>query len=163
MAYIFAILLGYFLGCSSFAYYISKLKKIDIRQFGSKNLGAANSTYVLGWKYGVMVGIHDIGKAIIAVLLTKHLFPDAHYATATAGVACVIGHIFPPPLKFKGGKGFASFLGLTIALNWKCALIAVILLVAISLITDYLVMGTFATVSMVPIYMGFTSKNPVCP
>lgn len=163
MAYLFALAVGYLLGCSNMALYICKLKKIDIRKSGSGNLGAANSTIVLGWKYGILVGAHDIGKAIIAVLLSKLLFPVELYVGAAAGVACVIGHIFPLPVKFKGGKGFASFLGLTVALNWKFALVVLALVVLITLITDYLVAGTLTTIFVVPVYMGISTHNLILP
>ena len=159
MAYLFALAVGYWLGCSHMALNISKWKHIDIRKAGSSNLGAANSTIVLGWRCGILVGLHDIGKAVVAVLLTKYLFPDSLYAGVTAGVACVIGHIFPLPLKFRGGKGFASFIGLTVALNWKLALIVAVLIVVITVITDYLVAGTLTTIVVVPTYMGITTQN----
>ena len=163
MGYLFAIIIGYLLGCSNLALYICKGKKLDIRNSGSANLGAANSTIVLGWKWGVLVGIHDIGKAIVAVLLTRILFPYSIYADAVAGVACVLGHIFPFYLKFKGGKGFASYLGLVIALNWKFALIVLALVVLITVITDYLVLGTLTTITLVPIYLGIQQQTILLP
>ena len=159
MGYAFAILVGYLLGCSNMALYICKAKKFDIRNAGSANLGAANSTIVLGWKWGILVGVHDIGKAILAVVLTRLLFPTAIYADAVAGVACVLGHIFPVFLKFKGGKGFASYLGMTLALNWKFALIILVLVVLITVITDYLVAATLTTITVVPVYMGIAGQN----
>ena len=105
MAYFLAIGLGYLLGCSNMAYWLSRIKNVDIRKNGSGNLGASNATVLLGWGAGVIVALHDIGKAVLAVILTKLLFPEAEYAAAAAGVACVLGHIFPFYLKFKGGKG----------------------------------------------------------
>ena len=111
MRYILPVLLGYLLGCSHMAYYIGKLKKLDIRSAGSGNLGASNATVLFGWGSGVLVAVHDIGKAFAAVLLAKWLFPDLEYAGAAAGVACVLGHIFPFYLEFKGGKGLASYYG----------------------------------------------------
>lgn len=163
MGYLFAVLVGYLLGCSNMALYICKAKKIDIRSAGSSNLGAANATITLGWKAGILVGAHDIGKAVLAVLLTRLLFPSAVYADAAAGVACVLGHIFPFYLKFKGGKGFASYLGMTLALNWKFALVVLALVVVITLITDYLVMGTLTTITVVPVYMGIANQSIVLP
>ena len=123
MAYFIVILVGYLLGSSSMSYYISQFKKVEIRDKGSKNLGASNTMMVLGWKYGLLVGIHDIGKSILAVVLAKHFFPDLELVGFLAGVASVLGHIYPFYLKFKGGKGFASYFGMTLALNWKLALI----------------------------------------
>lgn len=163
MGYLFAILVGYLLGCSNLAFYISKAKKLDIRQSGSANLGAANSTIVLGWKWGVLVGAHDIAKAILSVILTRLLFPAAEYAPAAAGVACVLGHIYPFYLKFKGGKGFASYLGMVIALNWKFALVILALVILITVITDYLVLGTLTTITLSPIYFGIHHQSILLP
>lgn len=154
MKYILIILAGYFLGCSNMAFYISKLKHADLRGSGTGNLGASNAVVLLGWKAGVLTAIHDVGKAFLAVLLAKWLFPDLTYAGAAAGVACVLGHIFPCWLKFRGGKGFASYWGMTLALNWKLALIIAAAVIAVTIITDYIVCGTLTTIITVPIYLG---------
>ena len=154
MGYFLSALMGYLLGCSNLAYYISKLAKKDIRKDGSGNLGASNATVLFGWKAGVSVALHDIGKALLAALLAKWLFPELEFAGAAAGVAAVLGHIFPFYLKFKGGKGTAAFFGLTIALNWKLALAAAIILLLATLITDYIVIGTFSVIATVPAYIG---------
>ena len=79
-----------------------------VLEMWSGNLGTSNATILLGLGPGVVVGIHDIGKAAVAVLLAEFFFPQLEYAGAVAGVACVMGHIFPALLKFKGGKGIAS-------------------------------------------------------
>lgn len=159
MGYFIAALLGYILGCSNLAYYISKAAKKDIRQSGTGNLGASNATVLFGWKAGVFVAIHDIGKAVLAVILTKALFSDLENAGAAAGVAAVLGHIFPFYLKFKGGKGTASFLGLTLALNWRLALAVIAILVLATILTDYIVIGTFSAIVTVPVYVGFFAHN----
>lgn len=161
MGYFFVSLLGYLLGCSNLAYYISKAARKDIRKDGSGNLGASNATILFGWKAGASVAVHDVGKAVLAVILAKGLFPNLEYAGAAAGVAAVLGHIFPFYLKFKGGKGTASFLGLTLALNWRLALAVVLLLVLATIITDYIVIGTFSAIVVVPAYMGFVLQNLV--
>ena len=161
MGYFFVSLLGYLLGCSNLAYYISKAARKDIRKDGSGNLGASNATILFGWKAGASVAVHDVGKAVLAVILAKGLFPNLEYAGAAAGVAAVLGHIFPFYLKFKGGKGTASFLGLTLALNWRLALAVVLLLVLATIITDYIVIGTFSAIVVVPAYMGFFLQNLV--
>ena len=69
-------------------------------------------------------------------------------------VSCVIGHIFPFYLKFKGGKGLASYIGMTIALDWKFAIGLIILCAILTLITDYVVTATFTTIVAVPAYIG---------
>lgn len=159
MGYLVAIILGYLLGCSNLAYYISRASKKDIRQSGTGNLGASNATVLFGWKAGVAVAMHDAGKALLAVILAKLLFPELENVGAVAGVAAVLGHIFPFYLKFKGGKGTASFVGLTLALNWKLALAVLAILVLATIITDYIVIGTFSIIVTVPVYMGFFVHN----
>ena len=138
MSYLSAILIGYVLGCSNMAYWLSLIKHVDIRKNGSGNLGASNATVLLGWGAGVLVAVHDIGKAVLAVILAKLLFPEAEAVGAVAGVACVMGHIFPFYLKFKGGKGLASFWGLILALNWKVALAMLLLGILITVVTDFI-------------------------
>lgn len=157
MAYVFAALIGYFLGCSNMAYYLAKLKGVDLNTGGSGNPGASNATILMGWKVGVTVGIHDIGKAILAVILVKLIFPDTYSIAETAGVACIMGHIFPVFLRFKGGKGFASYIGMMVALNWKAAIVILIGVVLITLITDYIVCGTTWTIVGLPAYMAFSN------
>lgn len=156
MGYIFCILAGYLLGCSNMAFYIAKWKKADLRRAGSGNLGASNATILLGWRAGILVALHDIGKSVIAVLTAQLLFPDLVHAGAVAGVASVLGHVFPFYLKFKGGKGFASYLGMTLALHWRLALILVAVILVVTFVTDYIVCGTVATIVTVPIYLGIT-------
>ncbi len=159
MAYVLAAILGYLLGCSSMAYYIGKLKKKDIRTAGSGNLGASNATVLFGWGAGVTVALHDIGKAVLAVLLAKWLFPQAEYAGAAAGVSCVLGHIFPFYLKFRGGKGLASYFGMTLALNWRLALIVAAVILLATLITDFISVGALSSIVVVPAYTALVSHN----
>ncbi len=159
MAYGFAIILGYLLGCSSMAYYIGKLKKKDIRTAGSGNLGASNATVLFGWGAGVAVAVHDIGKAVLAVLLAKWLFPEAQYAGAAAGVACVIGHIFPFYLGFRGGKGLASYFGVALALNWKLALVLGAVIVLATVITDFISVGALGSIVVAPVYLGVMDRD----
>ncbi len=151
MSYLLAALLGYFLGCSNMAYWLGLIKKVDIRNNGSGNLGASNATVLLGWKAGILVAFHDIGKAVLAVVLAKLLFPGLEAVGAAAGVACVLGHIFPFYLKFKGGKGLASFFGTVLALNWKIGILIGLLLVIITLVTDFISLGTLTVSVAAPV------------
>ena len=159
MGYILSVVMGYLLGCSNLAYYISRAAKKDIRQSGSGNLGASNATILLGWKAGVAVAVHDAGKALLAVILANVFFYNLEHVGAVAGVAAVLGHIFPFYLKFKGGKGTASFIGMTLALNWKLALAVLAVMVLATILTDYLVIGTFSAIAAVPAYMGVFVQN----
>ena len=159
LLYILVIVGAYLLGCSNMALYISRIKKVDPRAGGSGNLGASNATALMGWRVGIVVAIHDIGKATLAVILARALFPDLVYIGAAAGVACVLGHIFPFYLKFRGGKGFASYIGMTLALNWKLALVIMALVLLVTVITDYIVVGTTLTILSVPVYLGVAEHS----
>ena len=159
MAYLFAALLGYLLGCSNMALYLSKWKQIDFRSKGSGNLGASNAVIRLGWLAGVLVGAHDIGKALLAVYITKWLLPGQEYAAAAAGVACVLGHIFPFYLKFRGGKGFASYVGMIFALDWKISLAIILMIFVVTLITDYIVAATVMTTVSAPLSLGLCQRK----
>lgn len=159
MGYVIALVGAYLMGSSNLAYFLSKLKKVDLKADGSGNLGASNATILLGWWSGILVGAHDIGKAALAVLLAEWIFPDLPYIGAAAGVASVLGHIFPFYLKFKGGKGFASFLSMTLALNWKLALVIMAVVVIVTVITDYIVIGTATTVITVPVAEGILTRS----
>ena len=156
MGYFFAAVLGYLLGCANLALVLAKRKNVNLTAAGSGNPGASNVTVLLGWRAGILVAIHDVGKALLAVLLAQLLFPETAHAGMVAGVACVLGHIFPFCRKFRGGKGFASYLGMTLALNWKFALIILVAVVLVTVITDYIVCGTLTTILSVPVYMGIT-------
>ena len=156
MHYLISAFLGYLLGCSNMALYLSKCNGVDVRKGGSGNLGASNVTMQLGWGAGVLTAVHDIGKAVLSVVLVRILFPGVEHAGVLAGAASVLGHMFPFYLKFRGGKGFASYLGMILALNWKFALVILILVAAVTMITDYIVAGTTLTVLASPVYMGIT-------
>lgn len=158
MTYFIIILIGYLIGTSNMATYLAALKKVDLRTGGSGNPGASNAMILMGWKAGILVGLHDIGKAAAAVLLARYLFPETVLAGVVAGVACVFGHMFPFYLRFRGGKGFASYLGMTLALHWKFALVLMLAVVIITLVTDYIVLGTMTTVISLPIYCAITQN-----
>ena len=161
MRYILIALLSYVVGSSSMAFYIGKLNKVDIKGQGSRNYGASNTMMLMGWKAGILVGVHDIGKGLLTVLLAKYFCPDLEYAGAVAGVACVLGHIFPFYLNFDGGKGFATYIGMMIGLDIKLAIVVVIILLVVAFITDYIVSGTMCTITLVPLYYGLLKQSYV--
>ena len=156
LLYIAILLLAYLMGCSNMALYLSKYKGVDLRAAGSGNLGASNAMILMGWGPGIIVAVHDIGKALLAVVLARHFGQGLPFIGAAAGVACVLGHMFPFFLRFRGGKGFASYLGMTLALNWKFALLVMVIVALVTLISDYIVVGTVTSVILVPAYMAFT-------
>ena len=159
MAYILAILGGYLLGCSNMAYWLAKGRGVDLRSGGSGNLGASNAVTMMGWKAGVITALHDGAKAFLAVLLFRFAFRDLEAIGTVAGVAAVYGHIFPFYLKFKGGKGLASYVGLLVALNWKLAIALFVVLAIATVVTDYIVVGTVLVVVIAPIFYAVTGDG----
>ena len=156
--YILTVLGGYLLGCSSMAYYVSRWKKVNLSTNGSGNLGASNTTILLGWRMGILVALHDIFKGAAAVLLAKWLLPDLTYAPVAAGCACVMGHMYPFYLKGKGGKGFASYMGMLLALDWRLGLALIGISLLVTFLSDYIVVGTLTTVVVGPVWIGFTQS-----
>ena len=163
MEYILVIALSYLVGSSNMAKYIAAVKKVDLSVGGSGNPGASNAVILMGWSAGVLTAVHDIGKAALAVVLARLVFPDLPHIGAAAGVAAVLGHIYPFWMKFKGGKGFASYLGMTIALHWKFAIVVLLLVVVVTLVTDYIVAATTTTIIIVPIGLGVLTQSIVLP
>ena len=159
MPFAVAILIGYLIGCFNLALIISKIKKVDLRNTGTKNLGASNTFITFGKGLGVLVGACDIFKCTLVVILVRLIFPETDYLTYITGIACVFGHMFPFYLKFKGGKGFASFLGMSLGIHWKYFIVIGICIILITLITKYIVLATMTTVISYPIYLFFDTGN----
>ncbi len=114
------LILAFLSGSIPFAVIISKLKGTDIRKAGSGNPGATNVARTLGFKYGIVVLLLDMAKAAIPAFMASK---TTIYYGWIAGSLAVLGHIFSPFLKFKGGKGVASLLGVLIAVDFPLALI----------------------------------------
>ena len=151
--YVMIFLMGYLFGCSNLAFFLGKARGFDIRDYGSNNAGASNATVTMGLRIGILVGLHDVVKSFAAAFLAALLFPAVPAAAAVAGVAAILGHIFPFYLRFQGGKGFASFLGLTLALDWRFFLAIVLIVALITFISDYIVPGTLTTITLFPLYL----------
>ena len=104
--------IGYLFGCVSPAAIIGKIKKINLKQTGTKNLGATNASLVLGPGAGLIVLIVDILKSITSAKVSMALFPQISCAGMIACIGCILGHCFPLFLHFRGGKGVAVFAGM---------------------------------------------------
>ncbi len=114
MKALFSLILGYFIGNFNTAAVVGRVKKVDLKQEGTKNLGATNTTLVLGWKSGVTVMVFDILKSFFSGKLAQFLFPQLRIAGMLACIGAMLGHCFPVLLHFKGGKGLAAFGGLVL-------------------------------------------------
>ena len=162
LLYIPAVLAAYLIGSTNMAYFLGRRKGFDLRKEGSGNLGASNAMITLGWPQAVLTALWDMGKGAFCVFAARWLLGDLlPYVGAAAGVAAVLGHIFPFYLRFRGGKGLACFLGVTLALDWRVFLAACLTIVLVLLITDYIVYATLATALAVPLALGILTRKPV--
>ena len=149
--YPLAILIGYLAGCFSTADTVGRFRHVNIHRTGTGNPGASNVTFILGWRMGLLVGFVDILKGILATFLTILVSHGNLFLGLLAGSACILGHMFPFYLKFKGGKGFATLVGVLFGFDWKFALLAVLFIVLITLTTDYIVLATLTTTVLFPL------------
>lgn len=148
MLFIVAGIIGYVFGCLHGSQIIGKIKDIDIKSQGVKNAGASNATILLGWKSGIFVALIDIFKATLAILLVLFILNENGivgdtqilYVYITALFA-IIGHNYPITMRFQGGKGTASLVGVLLIIDWRIALIGIGILLIFTIATDYLVIG----------------------
>ena len=129
---LFCLLIGYGFGLIQTAFFVGKLKGIDIRQHGSGNAGTTNTMRVLGRRYALLVFAGDCLKSVLAVLICclifKNLYPEAKYVIKLyAAAGAIIGHNFPFYLKFKGGKGIACTAGLMFSFDPWFTLVGLVL------------------------------------
>lgn len=155
MAYIVAVVIGYIFGCINMANIISKSRGINIKKVGSNNAGASNVFVSVGKAYGVAVGAFDILKAFFAAELVYIIFSNNFAAGVIAGAAAIMGHIFPFWMRFNGGKGLAPFMGLALFYDWKVFLAFAVLIVALTLITDFIAIGALTVSALMPFYAVF--------
>lgn len=144
MSYLLWSVIGYIAGCLNGSQIIGKMKGIDIKNSGVKNAGASNTAILLGWKFGIIVALIDILKAVVPIVILHQTGGEnKEILMYLTGLFVILGHNFPVNMQFKGGKGTASLIGLLFALDWKIGLIGFVLLVVVSLLTDYLIIGVF--------------------
>ena len=140
----------YLLGSIPFGYIVGKLfKKVDIREFGSGNIGATNVFRILGPPLASLVLIGDIGKGIFSIYLVQYLNIDNLLILTIAGLAVICGHDWSLFLGFKGGKGMATTFGVVFALNPTISILALIIWGVVVITTRYVSLSSiFAVISI---------------
>ena len=104
MHYLLILLIGYLLGCSNMAVYLAAAQNVDLRSGGSGNPGASNALILMGWRAGLLVGAHDIAKAVLAVLLCRlrsralYRAPPASSGTCSRSICAFTGERALPPI-----------------------------------------------------------------
>jgi glycerol-3-phosphate acyltransferase PlsY len=152
------ILVSYLIGSIPFGYLIVRGKVgDDVRQSGSGGTGATNVSRRAGKAAGVFTLVLDALKGVIAVLVARTVFdgvgPYADWLAAVAGIAAIVGHIFPVWLRFRGGKGVATGVGVFFVLAPVALLCAGVLFVAIVALTRYVSLGSIIAAVTIPLFV----------
>jgi len=153
------LLIGsYLLGSIPFGYLAGRLEGIDIRKVGSGNVGAANVVRVLGKRYGYPVFALDVSKGFAAVMISMQMAPgpppewnSPEIFGIVAAISSVLGHLYPPWLKFNGGKGVATSAGALLALTPVATLIGVAIWIVVFWLTRYVSLASITAAVILPI------------
>ena len=124
------------MGCLNPAAWIGKKNHIDLKQAGTGNLGATNTTMVLGRKAGAFVLVFDVAKSFLAAKLARWLLPQLAVSGMLASIGVILGHCFPITMHFSGGKGLAAFGGMMLAYNPVVFVIVVLSGIGIMVLLD---------------------------
>ncbi len=155
--FILLILAAYLLGSVPAAYLVAKWSRgIDIRQYGSGNVGAANVLSVVSKRWSIPVTIFDIGKGALTLWVAQLLGLEA-YQQVTVGIVTVIGHNWPIFLRFQGGRGVFTSLGVITMLSPKLGLIVLVMSYALAPLRQVALGVSLAFVSL-PIFSWFLSQ-----
>jgi acyl phosphate:glycerol-3-phosphate acyltransferase len=153
MEYLFIALSSYLLGSIPFGFLLTKIfLKKDIRDIGSGNIGATNALRTGNKTLGYATLVLDIGKAVLPVLFVKFNYPDYVFI---ASLSTFLGHVFPVWLKFKGGKGVATYVGILFSINLILGLIFIISWGVTFLVSKYSSLSSLIASLVVALYLIF--------
>lgn len=145
-------LAGYLLGSIPCGYLIVRFAKgTDVRAAGSGNIGATNVNRVAGAGAGVVTLLLDVGKGYLAVWLADRAGGGDVTWMALSGLAAVVGHLFPVWLKFRGGKGVATAVGVFVPLCWMAVAAAAVVWLVVVSIWRYVSLGSVVAAAVLPV------------
>lgn len=154
------IICAFFLGAVPFGQVIARLHSgVDLKKTGSGNIGATNVARTLGVKLGVLTLVLDMGKGLASVLAAKCLF-DTGGPAAVAGLAAMLGHVYSPFLKFKGGKGVATALGVYLGLIPMALIPATLVFALVVAKWGYISAGSLAGALVAPVSAAAMGYGP---
>ncbi len=169
--YMLSVLLGFLLGGMPSAYVAGRLRGIDVRAVGSGNIGATNALRALGWRWAVPVMGVDLVKGYAAAAWVPRIMSsgaDPIYLAIASGGAAVVGHVFTPFLRFRGGKGVATAAGALLALVPWAALVCACVFAAVVGATRTVSAASLAAAGSLPLvvfllgrYGGVVTPPPV--
>ncbi len=149
----FFIVGSYLIGSIPFGLVFGKMAGVDVRNEGSRNIGATNVTRLAGKKFGVSTLVCDVLKAILPMLAAASLLPAEPIRmtwVAVCGGAAFLGHLYPIYLKFKGGKGVATALGIFLYLAPVAALLDILIFVGVVYNWGFVSLGSLTAALLMP-------------
>ena len=156
MELILSIIISYLMGSIPFGLILTKIfLKKDIRKIGSGNIGATNVLRTGNKTIGYLTLVLDVLKAIIPVIYIKFQFPELVYVSS---LSVFIGHVFPVWLKFIGGKGVATYVGILFSINYIFGALFVSSWLIIFFISKYSSLGSILSTLLIPIFI-FLNSN----
>ena len=151
------LLLAYLIGATPTSYLAGKLGRgIDLREHGSKNLGATNVYRVLGWRYAVPVALIDMAKGIVPVAILGPWSNGPGWFMVALGLAAVLGHMYSPYVRFKGGKGVATAAGMFLALAPLAIVLSMLVWTATLWLSGYVSVASLAAAAPFPLWVRLT-------
>lgn len=157
------LIVSYLVGAIPFGLVVGKLAGVDVRKHGSKNIGATNVSRTLGKKLGLLTLVLDVLKGFLPMVVATYLLSGSAQAQLIAcgcGVFAVIGHMFPVYLRFKGGKGVATGLGVFLFLSPTAILISLLVFVITVSLTGFVSAGSLLSSALFPVWLYFLG-NPL--
>ena len=147
-----AVLASYLLGAIPTSYLVGRIfRGIDLREHGSRNLGATNLYRTLGWKFAVPVALFDIAKGAVPVILIAPLVTSSRLFALACGAAAVVGHVLSVFVRFRGGKGVATAAGVMLGFSPVAVAIAAVVWAAVVFSTGYVSLGSMIAAASLPI------------
>ena len=157
MDYILVIVVAYFLGSIPFGFVLTKIfLKKDIRDIGSGNIGATNALRTGNKAVGFSTLILDVVKAVIPIIFIKYNFPEYIYIAA---LSVFLGHVFPIWLKFKGGKGVATYLGILFSMNIFFGIVFITSWLIVFFISKFSSLSSLIATLSIPIFIFFFNNQ----
>ncbi len=160
--YIFFPILGYLIGAIPFGLVIGKMVGTDVRAKGSKNIGATNVNRVLGKKLGLLTLVCDCLKGFLPMFISAAFLPEGdsrELIISATGIAAVVGHMFPIYLKFKGGKGVATGLGVFLYLSPLAIVISLVVFIAAVALSGFVSVGSLLASGLIPLWLYFLGAS----
>jgi acyl phosphate:glycerol-3-phosphate acyltransferase len=154
------VLTAYLLGSVPTGYIVGSLSGVDVRKAGSGNVGATNVARVVGKRQGIFTLVADAAKGFVPVILVLNLGLTP-VATALVGIAAFLGHLYPVFLRFRGGKGVATALGVLVGLAPWATVGLVVVFAAVLLTTRFVSLSSMVAAALAPIALWLLSYPPI--